>query len=566
MNPRVRRLARSFFDRMFENEILSSPVSASHATTWLMAALATPGVMVSVSQYYFYAHARTFAPEQQDRILLVSQAFHVDFAMAVAGLVTMLMWTSLTPDRRDAFVLGSLPLTLAEQARARLLALLRFFALFAVAASLPSAIAFTFVTAGDVTVFDLLRRITGHLAATLAGAGFVFFLLVDVQLLLAALAGPRGVALGSWPLQAAALAGTVAAFSQTPDLARSVSAAGALADPSVMWNPAAWFVGLYRLAAGDQREIVGSLAQRGIIGAAAVVMVGVLAYPLAYGRCLRHAVAAEGQRAAWWSGILARCWLRAMRPALRTPLERGLAAFMIANLTRSHAHRFLIGGYVGLGMLFTLPLSPRLLGPTESATVQYAWFAIPLGLLCWSVAGVRVAMMLPIEPAANWIFKLTEPVDKARVLAAAVKTAHAAVAMPLAALFAIAALMAGDAGLALLIFSIVCATGGVLIEAVMLTLRTVPGTCTYRPGQLRLRVLWPVYLIAWTLVGYVLPRVAVSSARDPRAATTLVATLVLMWIVLSRWRATRAQKLQHLVYDATEAPATTTLDISISRT
>jgi hypothetical protein len=175
-------------------------------------------------------------------------------------------------------------------------------------------------------------------------------------------------------------------------------------------------------------------------------------------------------------------------------------------------------------------------------------------------------MMLPIEPAANWIFKLTEPVDKARVLAAAVKTAHAAVAMPLAALFAIAALMAGDAGLALLIFSIVCATGGVLIEAVMLTLRTVPGTCTYRPGQLRLRVLWPVYLIAWTLVGYVLPRVAVSSARDPRAATTLVATLVLMWIVLSRWRATRAQKLQHLVYDATEAPATTTLDISISRT
>ena len=562
MNPRVRRLARTFFDRMFENELLSSPVSASNAVMWLVAALATPGMMISVSQYYFYAHARTFAPEQQDRILLVSQAFHVDFAMAIAGIVTMLVWTSLTPDRRDAFVLGSLPVTLAEQARARLLALLRFFALFAAAVAIPTGIVFTFVTAGEITIVDLFRRIAGHLAGTLFGAGFVFFLLVDAQLLLAALAGPRAVALGSWPLQTAALLGMVAASSLTPALAHAVTASNALADPSVMWNPAAWFVGVYRLVAGDHREIIGALALRGVIATAIVAAVAVLAYPLAYGRCLAQALAAEGQRAAWWSGIFARCWLRAIRPALRTPLERGLAAFMIANFTRSHAHRFLIGSYVGIGVLFTLPLSPRLLQPTESPAAQYAWFAIPLGLLCWSAAGLRVAMMLPIEPGANWIFKLTEPVDKARVLAAAVTTSHAAVAMPLAALFAAAALMASDARLALMIFSIVCATGGVLIELLTLTLRTVPGTCTYRPGQLRLRVLWPVYLVAWTLIGYVLPRAAVSVADQPRAAATLVAMILVTWSLLRRWRITRARKLQHLVYDASEAPTTITLDIS----
>ena len=42
-----------------------------------------------------------------DRALLQSQAFHIDFVMAVAGLVTMIVWGSLTPDRRDALVLGT---------------------------------------------------------------------------------------------------------------------------------------------------------------------------------------------------------------------------------------------------------------------------------------------------------------------------------------------------------------------------------------------------------------------------------------------------------------------------
>jgi hypothetical protein len=321
---------------------------------------------------------------------------------------------------------------------------------------------------------------------------------------------------------------------------------------------------MYRLVAGDQREIISALAQRGVVATAVAAGIAVLTYPSAYGRCLAQAVAAEGQRAAWWSGMFARFWSAAMRPALRTPLERGVAAFVIANITRSHTHRFLIGSYVGLGVLFTLPLGPRLLASSESATVQYAWFAIPLGLLCWSAAGLRVAMMIPIEPSANWIFKLTEPVDKARVVAAAVTTANAAVAMPLAAVFGGAALLAGNAGLAVLIFGIVCATGGVLIEAVMLTLRTVPGTCTYRPGQLRLRVLWPVYLLAWTAIGYVLPRVAVSVAGQPRSAATLVAGLVLTWALLARWRIARARKLQHLVYDAAEPSTTTTLDISVS--
>ena len=175
---RSRLLARVFYGRLFENDLFSSSVSASNGVIWLLAALATPGVMLSGSQYYFYAHARTFAPELQDRILFVSQTFHIVFAMAVAGLVTMTVWTSLTPDRRDALVLGTLPLGNGEQARARLIALLRFFMMFAVAVAVPTAVAFTFVTMGESPVVSVLARIAGHVAGAMLGAAFVFFVLV----------------------------------------------------------------------------------------------------------------------------------------------------------------------------------------------------------------------------------------------------------------------------------------------------------------------------------------------------------------------------------------------------
>lgn len=72
---RTRLLSRAFFGRLFENDLFSSSVSASSSVTWMLAALATPGVMFSGSQMFNYAHVRTFAPEAQDRIFFASQRF-----------------------------------------------------------------------------------------------------------------------------------------------------------------------------------------------------------------------------------------------------------------------------------------------------------------------------------------------------------------------------------------------------------------------------------------------------------------------------------------------------------
>ena len=156
MIPRhIKALARVLFGRLFENDVFSSSVAASSSVLWLLAFLAVPGVMFSGGQLFAYAHLRHQPFAVIDRTLLQRETFHIDFVMGVAGLITMMVWSSLTPDRRDAHVLGTLPITSREQAFGRLLALFTFFGLFITAMAVPTGIAHPFVTVGAENIVEL---------------------------------------------------------------------------------------------------------------------------------------------------------------------------------------------------------------------------------------------------------------------------------------------------------------------------------------------------------------------------------------------------------------------------
>lgn len=557
----IRALSQVFFGRLFENDVFSSSVAASSSVVWLLALVATPGVMVSGMQIFSYAHLHTMPQDVQDRAFLLNRAFHIDFVMAIAGVVTMLVWSSLTPDRRDAQVLGPLPVRVHEQAFGRLLALLKFFGLFAVAVSVPAAFAYTFVSTGADDLFSVPQRVAGHITAAVCAGGFVFFMLVNTQLILAALFGPRAIRFVTLPLQLASLAGIIAAVGFSEVLSRTILDQGVHAGPGVTWNPAAWFLGIYLWLSGDPLPIYGLLAIRGVYAAVAVAALAIILYPAAYGRCLRLVIDSEGRRTGRlsraWAGLLA----QVLRPLLRTPLQRGLAAYMIATLGRSHTHRFVLGSYAGLAFLLSLPLGPRLLHLPTTGEYRYAWFAIPLGLVFWMVCGMRVAILIPIEPSANWIFKLTEPVDKRRLLSAVVTVMASLTCVPIAAMFAGAAWALGETRLAVTVFLIVMLAGLCLIEGVTLTLKVVPFTCTYLPGQLRMRVYWAPYFFLWLQFVFTLSNWCLWAFQGTRETLQLAAFLAAVWVALRLWRMARARRITTFVYDEQPPSLMTTMDI-----
>ena len=232
----------------------------------------------------------------------------------------------------------------------------------------------------------------------------------------------------------------------------------------ILWNPAAWFVGIYRWVAGDERPVFALLAIRGAIAGVGMIALTLVMYPLAYERCLRNVIAAEGRRTTAISRGWASLAARLLRPLLPWPLQRGIAAFMLATLGRSHTHRFIIGLYAGLAFLLSLPLANRLSQLPLTGHSKYGWFAIPLGYVFWSVCGLRVSLMMPVEPVANWIFRLTEPVHKGRVLTTVVTVMTSITALPIASAFAGAALFFGYERLAVNVFLVVSLAGLCLIE------------------------------------------------------------------------------------------------------
>jgi hypothetical protein len=112
----------------------------------------------------------------------------------------------------------------------------------------------------------------------------------------------------------------------------------------------------------------------------------------------------------------------------------------------------------------------------------------------------------------------------------------------------------GGIALGATVFAVVAATGVALIELLTLTLRTVPCTCTYRPGQLRLRVLWPIYLTVWLLVAYRLPVHAVRAVGDINQTALLIGVLLSVGGALRVWRLARSRRLRAFVYEEVETP------------
>jgi len=557
----TRLLTRLFFGRLFENELFSSSMAAASSLIWLLAFLATPGVMFS---FVMSLHYESLSPLLKDRSILGHQALLVDFAMAAAAIATMMVWSSLTPDRRDVMVLGALPMKTGQQARSRLLALTLFIGLFIVAVAGPTGVAFNILSRRVTEIFVVVPNILGHFSAIALGVSFVFFALVNVQLLVAALFGPKGVRVVAVPLQAASLLSVVAALAFIDPMVLAFHRVFDGGEPQAVlrWNPAAWFVASYRFVAGDARPIFGELARLAWIASAINVGFTLVLYPPAYGRCLRNVITSEGRRTTpvsrWWASFAARL----LRPLLWTPLERGLSAFMIATFGRSQTHRFFFGLYGTIGFALSMPFLGELLEQPTTYDHRFAWFAVPLGHVFWLVTGARVAMMMPAEPVANWIFKLTEPVDKRRVLTTVVTVVAAMTVLPIVLLFSGVLAAIGETRLAVTAFLVVTLAGLCLIELLTLTMTMVPFSCTYLPGQLKLRYYWAPYFILWLNFVFTLSRYSIWALESWTNTAAVAGPLLALWIALRAWHMDRAKKIPGFIYEVKE-PELMTSGLSI---
>jgi hypothetical protein len=114
-------LARTFFARFFESDLLPPGLPQVQLVIWSLSLLAAPGLLLPVRLSGAYTQLE-HKPELLIRAIQGHRLIFLVLSMTSMGLVALVLWQNLYPDRRDARLLGVLPLSSRVLVAGRLLA------------------------------------------------------------------------------------------------------------------------------------------------------------------------------------------------------------------------------------------------------------------------------------------------------------------------------------------------------------------------------------------------------------------------------------------------------------
>jgi hypothetical protein len=540
----ARTIARATFDGFLQSDLVPQGMQAP-ALIWAAAFLVGPALFLPTRFLVKYPFIRRFHPERLESAFWDDRMLFLILSAGAMGVVSVVLWDTLFPARRDAFVLTPLPVSLPVQMLGRLLGLSTLCIVFAVALNVIPAVTFPVTSAAGF--LEMPRSMAAHLVATTAADVFVFFGITAIQGVVILALG-RGAAAR---LAAVAQTATVVVlllallfFGALRDLTKDAIVRGDSAQPELLFLPTAWFLGLYEYIAGSPRPVMGALALRAIVAAVVPLAVTAAIYAFGYHRLLARAVETPHRSRRPPFVTLGSRLVRAL--FVRQPQQQAICGFVLRAVSRSGRHSMLASIYVGaaLALMITFVL-PDLLrfGPSAFAEPAVPVLALPLVLSVGLAVGVRILMTIPAEMGARWIF-MTSALTPRRTDAAAHK---ALLLLVVPAVVVTAAATAGPlwgARIAV-VHAAFCASLSVLLcEVLLMGYRGVPLTRPYVPGASRFHMLWGLYLTIFLTYTYTSARLERDLLKWTGGSGVLEAAAVFCTLALGIW-IVRKYRLRH---------------------
>jgi hypothetical protein len=482
-------LWRTFVEQFAANESATSDLQMRRAIIGVITFLVTPGLflmMKTMSGYELMVlvarHRNT--PQIIEIFLAQMAVLFVSYSMIATGLLTVFIWDTLVFDKRDAMVLGPLPLRGATVVGAKVAALATFLVGTALAVNVVSGVAFGFVT-GTIDG-RILQHLAGHLSGTVGGAVFMFCTLVAVRGLLVLLVSAHIAATVGSLLQFVFLSG-VLVFMMVPTATGQVT------------PPISWFAALFEFIRGSGSPAVPGLAQYALIGLPISVACAVGVIFGSYWKQMRAALAPSAR-------VASTARVRRKVAALitgRDCVARATSDFVLTTLARSRVQQAPIGIAAALGVaIISVAIVSREGGLGELRAPRAAVLWIPIVLGYWIVVGLRASFVLPAELKSSWVFRVHSRVPSVSYWSG-VRAAMFAFAIG-PALFVNALVVLPLLGWRLAAIHAVVVTLAIAITAQFASLLVdgVPFTRAYPPGHAKLKTRWQFYLLGMWAIAY----------------------------------------------------------------
>ena len=487
LDRRWRHLTRHFFAGLFDLGFLSDTGSESFIRMVLGCCVVLFSFGLLITRIFTAAHTLLPGPEAFRLALLANHAFLIAVPMWIVSFVTVLVGHSLFPDETDFRVLMALPVPQHLVFGAKLLALAMFTALFVASAHVALLPLSLLMSIGTFVGFPWPVQFSAYLMASLLASGFSVMAVAAIQGLLI-LTAPRGHLLAvSAALRSSMLCALVIAL---PLVLRLPAQAGSFAAGS-RWlyaAPPVWFLGVERWLLGDVSRVyvipLAAIAGAAVASAAALAVGSYVYLYRRFDRVLVRPVPA-GARADRGLG-----WHRSARPVRSRPVFAAVRTFTLLTLRRSVLHQGILvalsaaGAGLVTNSLFGAGVAGWLAGDARASRAlltSVVW--APFALMFVASLAVRLALAVPIDQRANWVFRITES-DGARVeqLDAAVHTVRRlGVVVPVLLMVPLEGMVLGWGAIGVSAVALLC--GWLLVEILMRHWARIPFTCSYIPGK-----------------------------------------------------------------------------------
>jgi hypothetical protein len=603
MPRQIPLLARHFFWRFFDNDLVSPESDAHEAASLAIAFLATPGILRSAILFLRYGSPWLPPPERLvmalgDKLQLIS------WSMTVMALAAIVVWDALVLDARDYAILGPLPIARHTLLEGKLLAVTLFVGVFALAVNAVPMLLYplAFLSSSHLSFAVGFWVMIGLAVATLAAAAFGFLAVLGIRGLLLNLFGPKLFGRVSLPAQF-----VMALFVLTGLSNVSVATLQQGGSRLYLWPPL-WFLGLAETIAdrgilatlspamqrlyglvdlNAQRATVllpGSRAYTGgqeyvanwpmlqhlaliaAVGLAACAIAASLLYFVSHFRHashLRQAATSQPGGRHVVRDILA--WV-ARRVIVRDPIAQASFFFTLQTLGRSARHRLYLAGYVLVGCvlsytaivsLATVRSAAAGAGPSASA------LSIQTVLAFFLIVGLRVVLAIPAELRASWMFRLTAggEVDVRRYLAGVRRAIAVVVVLPFFAALCCVQAVSWGPRIAVLHFACGFLWALVLAELLLLGFTKLPFTCPQVPGKANVKVFGAIYLFAFLTYAYGFADVEHLALQTANGSAALIGSLLMLLGGLAAYRHRVLSRRAGFVFDELPDPALVTLGL-----
>lgn len=558
-----REMTRLFFARFVENDLICLDGDTRGTLVGILTILIAPGVFLPLIEYLQFTTMSWRPLWFRDIASLPDKGLYLAFSMTVLGIMTVLEWEALLPDKRDYSVLRPFPIRLSTVFGAKIASLAGFWAVFTVAINIVPAAVFPVAVAQKAPFGALAWMTWCHALAIVAANAFMFLAMIAAQGVLMNVLGWRRFRRAAPYAQLVLVAWLLVTFflsiASAPRMQPRMPA-----DP--LWHalPPLWFLGLYQRELGWTQQVYRDMAANALQGLAIAAGVAALVYLLSYRRSVARSLEdVEGPAAA--PGRLSGLPIALIdRVLLRSPAERASFHFVRQTLTQSRSHRVLVAAYAGAGFALVFH---GVAGVVLSGV--RGWWQSPKGLLLpvplvlalFLLSGMRYAFTVPAELRANWLFRISGNGAPAEYMAGVRKAAVMLGVVPLFALLLpiYVAMWGWTAGGLHVLYGATIAW--LLVEALLANFDKLPFTCSFVPGRANLKAWWPVYILGYLAYVAAFSFIELRILAQPARFFWFLLAAVAVKLAVDRHRRAVQKGEFALVYDDSPEPAVTTLEL-----